>query len=229
MEYQRKSILIHILLYSLFQSLPNHLRTNFLAHRSLTPQSLAPWLFSPQHSLPDCSLPPITFSPMACFLPPTWSLVFLCPTCYLITWSIFLWFSKNSFYSPQLIYPWSILNHPCLILLICDWFAFMTPDLSLPPTRSLVCCCHHWYFAIKYSSDFRKKSLHLHSTMYKPLINPQSPWSYAVDCQWICITDTISIDITDPVLGILFSPLFFCYQIFLWFSINFLALALHNW
>ena len=42
-ECQRKSIIIHFLLYSLFRSLPDHLRPNLLAHRSLfAPRSLAP-------------------------------------------------------------------------------------------------------------------------------------------------------------------------------------------
>ena len=94
MECQRKIILIHFLLYSLFQPFPDNLRPNLLAHQSLAPQSLASWLLALQHSLPYCSFPPITCSLIACLLRPTRSLVFCCPSFCLISWSLFLWFSK---------------------------------------------------------------------------------------------------------------------------------------
>ena len=57
----------------------------------------------------------------------------------------------------------------------------------LPPTRSLVFFFHPWSSAFKSSSDFRKCSLH--SPIDRPLINPQPPWSYAVDCWLIRISD----------------------------------------
>ena len=37
-ECQRKIIIIHFLLYSLFRSIPDHSHPNFLAHISLAPQ-----------------------------------------------------------------------------------------------------------------------------------------------------------------------------------------------
>ena len=40
--------------------------------------------------------PLITRSLIARLLPPTQYLVFCCPTCSLIAWSLFLWFSKNN-------------------------------------------------------------------------------------------------------------------------------------
>ena len=95
-DFQRKCLLIHFLLYYFFQSLPDHLRPNFLARRSLAPQSLSPWLLAPQRSLLDHSFPLITLSPIACFLPPTGYLFFWCPNWSLIAWSLFLWFSKNN-------------------------------------------------------------------------------------------------------------------------------------
>ena len=60
-------------------------------------------------------------------------------------------------YTPQLIGLWSILNHPVILMLIINWFVSLTPDISLPPTRSLVFCCRHWYSTIKSSSGYRKK------------------------------------------------------------------------
>ena len=94
----------------------------------------------------------------------------------------------------------------------------MTPDLSLPPIRSLVFCCCHWSSAIKYSSYFWKKSFRLYSTIDRPLINPQWSWSSDVYCRFISISNPISITPTDLVPGLLLLSLVFCYQIFLWFS-----------
>ena len=55
----KKSIIIHFLMYSLFQSLPNHLHPNFLTHKSLDAQSLANQpLFPTNHSLPNRLLAP---------------------------------------------------------------------------------------------------------------------------------------------------------------------------
>ena len=69
---------------------------NLLAHQSLGPKSLAPRSLALQRSLPDRSSPPITLSPIARLLPPTRSIFFYCPTCSMISWSLFLWFSKNN-------------------------------------------------------------------------------------------------------------------------------------
>ena len=49
-ECQRKLILIHFLLYSLFWSPPDHSRPNFLARQSLALQSLAPQSLTPERS-----------------------------------------------------------------------------------------------------------------------------------------------------------------------------------
>ena len=85
--------------------------------------------------------------------------------------------------TPQFIDSWSIINYPGLLLFIVNWFTLLTPDCLLLMTWSLVFCCCHWYSAIKYSSEFRKISLHLHSTIDRPLINtstmdrpPINPW-----------------------------------------------------
>ena len=164
-ECQRKIILINFLLYSLFQSLPDHLRPNFLAHRSLAPQSIVPQLLAPQRSLPYSSFPLIILSPIASLIPSAWSIVFYCPIGSPIAWLIFLLSSKHS----------------------------------------------------------------LHFPIDRPLINPQSSFSSAVDFQLICITDSRYIASTDPVPGLLLLSLIFCHQIFLWFSKKVLALTIHNW
>ena len=93
----------------------------------------------------------------------------------------------------QFIDPWSILNHPGFLMLIVDLFASLTLDLSLPPTQSLVLWCCHWSSDIKSSSYFRNISLHLHSTIYRPLINTQLTWSSYVDCWLIHISYPRSI------------------------------------
>ena len=71
-----------------FQSIPDDLRPNFLAHRSLAPQLLAPRSLAPEQSLPDHSLPPIARYLITCLLTPTGSLVFCCPSCSLIPLSL---------------------------------------------------------------------------------------------------------------------------------------------
>ena len=105
--------------------------------------------------------------------------------------------------TPQLIDPWSILNHPGLMMFIVDWFVSLTPDLLLPLTWSLLFFCHHWSSDIKYSSDFLKISLHLHYTTDRPLVNHKLPWFSAVDCWLIHIDESISISPTDTVPGLL--------------------------
>ena len=148
----------------------------------------------------------------------------------LFYYEIFLWFSKKTCICfPQMIDPWSTLNYPGLLLLIVDWFTSLVTNLLLPLTQYLVYCCHHWSYGIKSSSDFRNFFFHLHSKIDKTLINPQLPWSSVVDCWLICIAHPIYIAPTDPVPGLLFLLLVFCYQIFLWFPKFLLALALHNW
>ena len=58
-EFQRRRIIVHLLLYYLFWSLPNQSRPNFLAHLSISPQSLAPKCSIPNQSPPPyCSLDP---------------------------------------------------------------------------------------------------------------------------------------------------------------------------
>ena len=78
-------------------------------------------------------------------------------------------------------------------MFIFDLFSFLTPYLLLPLTWSLVLCSCQWSSAIKYSSDFRKHSLHLYSTIDRPLIYIQLPCSYGVGFRFICIVDPRSI------------------------------------
>ena len=67
--------------------------------------------------------------------------------------------------TPQWIDPWSILNHPGLLMLIFNWFVSLTPYLLLAPTNpflglllsSLVFCYNILIW-------FPNKSLLLHST-----------------------------------------------------------------
>ena len=91
------------------------------------------------------------------------------------------------------IYPWLILNNPGLLMLIVDWFGFLTPYQLLPMTQYLVFCCRHSSSTIKSSSDFWKFALHLNFTFDRPLNNPQLPWSFAVYCQLICVAEPISV------------------------------------
>ena len=58
---------------------------------SITPRSL-----SSKFSCSPITRSPIHCSPIACLLPSTRYLVFCCPTCSLIAWSLFVWFSKNN-------------------------------------------------------------------------------------------------------------------------------------
>ena len=130
--------------------------------------------------------------------------------------------------TPHLIDPWSILDHPDLLLFIVGLFSFLTRYISLLPTRYLVFCCSHWSSDIKYSSYFRKKSLHLYSTIDRPLINRQLPWSYAVDYWRIRIADPRSITPSHPyshwssavIIGLMLSNIPLVFE-------KFLALADH--
>ena len=138
-------------------------------------------------------------------LPLTWYLFCLCHHC-----SSTIKYSSNfrkqsCSCTPKMIDPWSILNDPCLLLFIVDWFASVITDLFLPLTQSLVFWCRHWSSYIKYFSTFRENSLHLHSTIDTLLINLQLSWSYDVDCWLICIAGPRSITPTDPVPGLLLS------------------------
>ena len=96
------------------------------------------------------------------------SLVFCC--------QIFLWFRISlKFPIDCPIHPWSILNHPGLLLSkFFLWFLFLFPlpiDNSHPPlTWSLVFWCRHWSSAVKYFSGF-EFSLHF------PIDCPIHPWS----------------------------------------------------
>ena len=103
-------------------------------------------------------------------------------------------------------------------MLIVYLFASLNPYILLSPTHSLVFCRCKCSSAIKYFSVFRNKSLHLHSTIDIPLIDPKLSWYSTVDCRLIRISDPIYISPTNPVPGLLLLSLFFCYQIFLWFS-----------
>ena len=115
------------------------------------------------------------------------------------------WYTPNEFSITLVFCCWLYIDLHCLPKIYC----------FLPLTRSLVCWYCHWYSAIKYSSDFRKFPLHLHSTIDRPMINPQQPWSSVVDCWSIHITGPGSIAPTDPVPGLLLSSLVLYYQIFL--------------
>ena len=144
------------------------------------------FLFPPYHLLPDLSLAPTHLVP-----------------------SLLL----SNFISDRLIalplifgnLPWYIRNNHGLLLLIVNRFASLSPYILLPPNWSLVCCCCHWSSATKYSPSLKNSSLHLHSTIYRPLIDPQSPWFFAVDCRLLHIADPIYISPTDPVPGLLLS------------------------
>ena len=126
--------------------------------------------------------------------------------------------------TPQLIYPWSILNDPSLLLLSVDQFTSLTLYLLLPLTQYLVYFCCHLSSAIKSSPGCRTFSLHLHFTIYRHLINHQWPWFPDVYYQLISISDPdILLSPTGMVPGLLLLSLIFCYEIFLWF-LNF---ALH--
>ena len=105
-----------------------------------------------------------------------------------------------------------------LQLFIVYLFASMLTDLPLSPTGlvpSLLLSSLLFYYQI--FLWFSKNILHLLSTNDRPLINPQWPWSYTVDCLLICIADPRYISLTDPVPGLLLSSLVLWYQILLWF------------
>ena len=178
--------------------------------------TLTNWfLFNPYHSIPDQSIAPT--HPL-----PTFLLSNLLPDHLIILPLIF----GNFPCTPQLIDPWYIRSHPGLMLFIVNWFESLSLYLLLPLTWSLVWCCCHWSYDVKSSSDFRKISLHLHSTIDRHLIDPQSPWFSAIDCQMIRIADPIYISPANPVPSLLLSSPVFCYQTFLWFYKN--SLQLHS-
>ena len=132
--------------------------------------------------------------------------------------------------TPQNIDPWLILNYPDILLLIINWFSLLTPDLLLTTTNLvLVLLLFSLVFCYQIFLWFSKNPLHFHSTTDKPLVEPHLPWSFTIDYQFIFIFDPISIATTYSIPGLLLSSLVFFYQIFLWFSKNCPALALHNW
>ena len=116
-DCQRIIIFIHLLLYYSFQSLPDHLHPNLLAHQLLAPQYLAPWFLAPQRSLPNLSLPLITSYSINHLISPTRYLVFCCTTCSMIAWFLFLWFSN----SPLAITNWKIPYWSSITLVFCCW------------------------------------------------------------------------------------------------------------
>ena len=165
----------------------------------------------PWYSAVDCWLIIISYpKPIACSHQPiTWYSVVVTG---LLLYNLPLIFEKNPYTStPQLIDPLLILNYPGILLLIIDWFKSLTLDLFLPSTRFLVFWCRHWYFSIKYYSDFRKFSLQLYPTIDIPLIDTQLPWYSVVDCQLIRISDPRFISPTDPAPGNFLSSMVFCY------------------
>ena len=117
------------------------------------------------------------------------------------------------------------------MILVFDWFTLLTPNLSLAPTKPfLVFCCWHWSSAIKYSSDFRKKILLLHTIIDRHLKNSQLPWSYDFDYLLIRIADIWSIARSNwpgPWSSVVITSLLLP-NIPLVFE-TFLTLALHNW
>ena len=106
------------------------------------------------------------------------------------------------------------LQLPWAYAVAFDLFVFLTPDILPPPTRSRVFCCRLYYSDINYSSDFRKTSLHLHSTIDKPLINIILTLYPDIDCLLIITVDPRYIAPTNPVPGIMLFSLVFSYQIF---------------
>ena len=152
--------------------------------------------------------------------------------------TVFLFQSLPDHLHPNFLSPWSLSPQS-----LAPWL--LAPQRSLPYcyflpitcsliaqlirfTRSLVFCCPTcsliaWLLFLLSSKNS------LHSPIYIPLINPQSPWSSAVDCLLIHIADTRYIAPTDLVPGLLLSSLVFWYQIFHWFSKILLPLALHTW
>ena len=115
-----------------------------------------------------------------------------------------------SYHSPihrPLIYPQSTWYYAvsCLFIIITDPIYITTYDrvpgiLMLSPV-----------FCYQIFLWFSENSLHLHSKLYTPLINPQLHWSSAVYCQLICIADPIYISPTDPIPGILLLSMVLCY------------------
>ena len=112
------------------------------------------------------------------------------------------------------------------MILVFDWFTLLTPNLSLAPTKPfLVFCCWHWSSAIKYSSDFRKNILLLHTIIDSTWKILNYPGLMILTVYWFAlqISDLLLVPI-DLVPGLLLSSLVFCYQIFLWYSKLFLHL-----
>ena len=134
----------------------------------------------------------ISITDSICIAPTNLVLGFFSVVTAILLSNFHLIFEKNPCTcTPKFRDPWSILNYPGILLFTVNRFISLTPDLLLPPTRSLVFFCHHCSSAIKSSSGFRKTPLHLHSTIYRPLIIPSkinrplvyywSPWYSAVD------------------------------------------------
>ena len=113
-ECQRKIILIHLSLYYLFQSLPDHFCPNFLVHWSPAPKYLAPWSLSPQWSLLDYSSFQITCSLIALLLP-------LTRKCKLLFWSFTLLFHILSMITQQSV--WSRLYIQSSIIFLTTGFS----------------------------------------------------------------------------------------------------------
>ena len=132
--------------------------------------------------------------------------------------------------TPQLIHPWSMINYPGILLLIVDWFAYLTPDIFLPMNQSLILCYINWSSAIKSSSDFWTFSC----TWITQLIDPwwilNYPGILLLITDWFAfLTQYLLLSPTDPALGMLLLSLVFCYKIFLWLLKLCLAVAFHNW
>ena len=87
--------------------------------------------------------------------------------------------------TPQLIDPWLILNYPGLLMLISNWFASLTTDLSLAPTDPFIgMLLSSMVFCYQIFLWFSEKSLHLHSPIDRP---PNQSSITLVFCYWLLI------------------------------------------